>query len=93
MASSGARRWVRDDEALWRRTPNAVVVLASGSREPFTMAGSGPALWEELAEPVDEGALCHRLAQRFGTEASAVADDVRRVIEDLVERGAVHHQP
>lgn len=93
VSSSDGRRWVRDDGALWRRTPNAVVVLAAGTREPFTLTGSGRALWEELGDPIDEADLCHRLAERYATLDTALSDDVRRVIEDLARRGAVHHQP
>ena len=93
VTSGGASRWVRDAGALWRRTPNAVVVLADGTREPFTLTGSGRALWEALGDPLDEAELCHRLAERYGTDEVVVADDVRRVITDLDRRGALHHQP
>lgn len=78
---------------LWRRTPAAVVLLAHGSAEPLSLTGSGRALWELLADPVDEAELCRRLADQHGTDAAAIAPDVQRTLDDLARRGAVTPLP
>ncbi|CAN5190393.1 hypothetical protein BH24ACT1_BH24ACT1_09320 [soil metagenome] len=91
VSTGGARRWVRGDRVLWRRTPGAVVLLTDHGREPFSLTGSGRALWELLGEALDEAELCRRLAALHGTEAAGIAADVHRILRDLAGRGAVRH--
>lgn len=70
-----------------------MVVLAHDSSEPFSLTGSGRALWELLAEPLEEGELCRRLAGQHGTDVAAIAPDVHDTLAALARRGAVSAQP
>lgn len=92
MSTAGAGRWVRADSVLWRRTPGAVVLLTDQSREPFSLTGSGRALWELLADALDEPELCRRLAVLHDTDPEGIASDVHHVLVTLAERGAVGYR-
>lgn len=92
VTTGGGGYWVRADGVLWRRTPVAVVVLAAGAAEPFLLTGSGPALWQLLADPVDEAELCRRLAECYGTTVATVAPGVLEVLGHLADVGAVRRQ-
>lgn len=93
MSTGGPGRWVRDESVLWRRTPGAVVLLTDQGREPFSLTGSGRALWELLADALDETELCQRLAALHGTDAADIASDVHHTLRALTERGAVAYRP
>ena len=93
MSTDRAGRWVRDDRVLWRRTPGAVVLLTNRTREPFSLTGSGRALWELLADALDEAELCQRLAALHDTDATEITSDVHHILRALAERGAVAYQP
>ena len=77
---------------LWRRTPGAVVLLTHQAREPFSLTGSGPALWELLADALDESELCQRLAGLHDADATEIASDVHQTLLTLSERGAVAYR-
>ena len=93
MSTGGAGRWVRDDRVLWRRTPGAVVLLTDRTPEPFVLTGSGRALWELLADALDDTELCQRLAALHDTDAAEIASDLHHTLRALTERGAVAHRP
>lgn len=94
MSKGGAGvRWVRAEGVLWRRTQAAIVMLTAEAREPFSLTGSGRSLWEVLGDPIDEHALCLRLARLHGADVALVAPAVRQVLGDLARRGAVVQRP
>jgi hypothetical protein len=82
-------RFVRSNQVLWRRTTNGVVLLPSHETEPFTLSGSGSALWEVLAEPVALDEASQLLAELHGVDADVVANDIAPVLDELTRRSAV----
>jgi hypothetical protein len=82
-------RWRRRPDALWRRSLDAVLVLPAGSDEPITLAGTGPALWELLAEPCTVAQLAAVLSEAYGAEAATVEADVAPVVGELVRLQAL----
>jgi hypothetical protein len=82
-------RWRRRPDALWRRSLDAVIVLPVGADEPLTLAGTGPALWELLAEPCTVAQLAAVLAEAYGAEPEVVEADVAPIVEELVRRQAL----
>ncbi len=94
MRSTGAvddpgPRWHRCPEVLWRRSLDAVVLLAPGHAEPVTLAGSGPALWELLVEPGTVAQLATVLARDHDADPDTIEADIVPVIERLADLGAI----
>jgi hypothetical protein len=82
-------RWRRRPDALWRRSLDAVLVLPVGTDEPVTLAGTGPALWELLAEPCTVAQLAAVLSEAFAAEPTTVVVDIAPVIDELVRLQAL----
>jgi Coenzyme PQQ synthesis protein D (PqqD) len=74
---------------LWREGEFGVVVLAAGSREPKTLAGTGRALWHALARPMAPAALAAELAAEFGVDPARVEADIAPVLAELSRIGAL----
>jgi len=84
-----ATRYRRRPDVLWRGSLDAVVLLPAGQTEPITLGGSGPELWELLAEWRAFDDLVAVLAGLHAADAAIVARDVAPVLEQLVGAGAV----
>jgi hypothetical protein len=82
-------RWVRADDVLWRRTPDRIVLLARGMRAPVSLDGSGPLVWELLADPTDPDEVGALLADVSGDDPAVVVAGMHTVIDELVGLGAV----
>jgi hypothetical protein len=81
-------RWHRRPDVLWRRSLDAVVILPVAAKEPVALAGTGPVLWELLAEPRTTTDLVELLAAACGTPVEQVAADAVPLLERLAESGA-----
>jgi hypothetical protein len=82
-------RYRRRPDALWRRSLDAVVVLAAGNAEPVTLAATGPEVWELLAEWRTLDDLAAVLARTHGANPTTVAADVMPLLDELIALGAV----
>jgi hypothetical protein len=80
---------VRATGALWRTGDFGVVVLGTRRADPLTLAGTGVAVWEALAQPLRVHELVDRLAARFGAPTSVVADDLAPVLDGLLADGVL----
>ena len=80
-----AHRYVRDPHVLWRRTLDAVLVLAPDADTAELVTDPGPALWSLLLEPRTVDELTDLLEAANGAAGGTVLDIVTR----LVECGAV----
>jgi hypothetical protein len=83
------RRVRRARGVLWRAGGFGVVLLAPVGREPLTLAGTGPALWAELAEPRTPMELRDRLADVFAADPAVVAADLEPALAELARVGAI----
>jgi hypothetical protein len=81
--------WARAEGVLWRRTPDRIVLLAPNADVPVSLDGSGPLVWELLADPVDPEEVGVLLAEASGDDPAVVVDGMRAVIDELVRLGAV----
>jgi len=79
----------RAPHVLWRRTLDTVLLLPPGIDEPFVLAGTGPALWELLAEPRALDDLVAVLAAAYEADPDVVAADVAPTVDRLTELGAI----
>ena len=77
-------RFRRRPDVLWRRSLDAVVLLPAVAEEPVTLLGTGPELWELLAEPRTLEDLAEVLAGLHGVDPAVVRADVAPVLADLV---------
>jgi hypothetical protein len=80
---------VRAAGALWRAGDFGVVVLGTRRDDPLTLAGTGVAVWDALAEPLQVHQLVDRLAVQFGAEPALVAGDLAPVLDGLVADGVL----
>jgi Coenzyme PQQ synthesis protein D (PqqD) len=83
------QRWRRSAEVLWRRSLDAVVLLAPGRSEPFTLTGTGPEVWDLLDEAHSLDELAAVLASEHDAEDSVVVADLAPIIRELVAARAV----
>jgi hypothetical protein len=82
-------RWRRRVDAGWRATPAGLVLLPADRSDPVTVAGSAVAVCELLDRPITEEALAGRLAERFELDPGPIGDDLRPLLAELLELGAV----
>jgi len=84
-----AERIRRRPDVLWRRSLDAVVLLPVDAADTYTMAGTGPVLWELLAEWRTRDDLVSVLAERFDASPDVVAADLAPILTELAVRGAL----
>jgi len=82
-------RWCRRPDVLTRLSLEALLVLPVEGDDVVTLAGTGPEVWDLLAEPRTLDELATILAARHGTSEAVVAADVQPVLAALVEGGTV----
>ena len=83
------KRWQQSPDVLCRESLDAIHLLPAGSDEPFTLAGSGRAVWRALAQPSTTAELVERLSSAHGADASQVRSDVEPILLELAARGAI----
>ena len=93
LALRVVERWQRRFDALTRTSLDSLLILASGSDEPFALAGSGVIIWDLLEDPISSNELVERLATQFGVEQSVVRSDVEALLELLACRKAIERVP
>lgn len=80
--------YVRDDHVLWRHVVDGVLLDVPGT-ELLTLTGPGAHLWELLAVPQTAGSAAGALAGQFDRPAAEIETQLRPLLDDLVQRGAV----
>ena len=81
--------WRRRPDVLWRRSLDAVILLPEDAADPFHLVGTGPDVWELLAEPRTLDALVAVLATMYEADPDVVRSDVATVLDRLVDSGAL----
>jgi hypothetical protein len=79
----------RRDDVLWRRSLDAVLLLPTTRREPVTLTGTGPEVWELLAHPASVADLVRDLAHGYATDSRTVEGDLVELLERLSALGAL----
>lgn len=83
----GSRRWARRPGVLSRTGGFGVALWAPEADAPVLLAGTGPAVWEELAEGGTLDELAARLAGRYRTDPGTVAADLDAVLDAFAAAG------
>lgn len=79
----------RADRVLWRDTPGGVVLLSMVMPAPVLLTGSGAALWELLADPIQLEEAAMLLAEFYGVPDDVVMQAILPVTSELVRCGAI----
>ena len=79
----------RRPDVLWRRSLDAVVLLPQGADDVLTLAGTGPAVWELLAEWRTYDDLVECLAVAFGSTPEIVGADLGPLMGELERQGVL----
>ena len=79
----------RRPDVLWRRSLDSVVLLPAGADDVVTLAGTGPAVWELLAEWRTYDDLVENLAAAFRASPDVVGADLRPLIDELEAQGVL----
>jgi hypothetical protein len=74
-------------EIVHETVDGEVIAIDLGSGSYYSLAGSGPAIWELLGRGVSEEELCGALVARFGADAGAVGADVEAFVGQLRDSG------
>lgn len=88
MTTAGERIRRRPD-VLWRRSLDAVVLLPPNAADTYTMAGTGPVLWELLTEWRTRDDLVSVLAELFDASPEVIEADLAPILRELADRGAL----
>jgi hypothetical protein len=80
---------VRSDRNLWRAGDFGVVVLGPRASQPVTLDGTGAAVWDALERPCSRAELVDLLARTYRTDPTRIADDVDRLLTELMQLGIV----
>jgi len=81
-----SRRYERSDRALWRRTTDAIVLLAVGDNQTITIADPVARVWDLLAQPITLETVIDRLS--LG-ESAPPKQEVAEILDELERRGLV----
>jgi len=90
-------RWQRSPHVLWRRSLDAVVLLAPGGDAPRTLAGLAPVVWELLAEERSVEAMVATLSDLSNagvpTAEGGAGELLEQLVEQFIELGVVRPAP
>jgi hypothetical protein len=84
-----AIRWRRRPEVLWRRSLHAVMLLPPTADDVLTLAGTGPAVWELLAEWRTVDDVIGILAAAYETSPAVVEADLIPLFAELERQGVL----
>ena len=82
-------RWCQRPDVLTRRSLDALVLLPVEGDEVLTLAGTGPEVWDLLAEPRSLDELASILGARHAAADDVVAHDIEPILRQLAEGGVV----
>jgi hypothetical protein len=74
---------------LWRRSLDAVVLLPADGDEVLSLAGTGPAVWELLADWRTFDDLVTLLAEAFKAAPEVVEADLTGLMTELEAHGVL----
>ena len=86
---AGEARLRRRPDVLWRRSLDSVVLLPVRGGDVLTLAGTGPAVWELLAEWRTLENLVEVLASAYGAPTEVVEADLTPLLADLRASGVL----
>jgi len=69
---------------------DGAVLLHLGSGQYHTLNPVGARIWELLETPMSEAELTQRIVAEFDADNTAVAQDVKTFLGELLERQLVH---
>jgi hypothetical protein len=75
--------WKRRDDACWRRTLDAVILLPKVADEPVMLPDTGAAVWDLLAEPTTLDDLVGTLSDVYSADPQTVERDVGALLLEL----------
>ena len=82
-------RWRRRPDVLWRRSLDTVLLLPAATEDVVTLAGTGPAVWELLAEWRTLDDLAGILAGAFESTPEVVMADLVPLLAEFEVQGVV----
>jgi len=80
---------LRRGDVLWRRVLDVGIAIRPRGRPQIVLAGTGVALWEAVAVERGDDELAELLAEQFDAPVDEVRDDLRDVIDALLEAGVL----
>ena len=80
--------WSRASDVVWRAAPQ-YLALAKLDGSAIEVQGPGSDIWDLLSSPSGQEELIEAVAQRYSTRPDVIADDVGRLLAQLIELGYV----
>lgn len=81
--------WRRRADVAWRRSIDAVVLLADDADEPVALPGTAATVWDLLEVPATVDELVAALVEVYAADPTTVTADVTALLDRLMEIGAV----
>jgi len=76
-------------EIVHETVDGEVIAIDLGNGSYYSLAGSGPAIWELLGEGASEAQLGEALAGRFEGDRATIEAEVTRLLGELRENGLI----
>ena len=89
VGSADEPRWQRSPHVLWRRSLDAVLLVAPGTATPRALTDLGPVVWALLAEERSIESVMATLLESGDLGIPIAEREVRDLIAQLVEWGAI----
>ncbi|HYT81500.1 MAG TPA: PqqD family protein [Actinomycetota bacterium] len=82
-------RLARSSSIPWRRIGDDVILAPAGRDDFDQLSGTAAVVWSFLETPCSPEDLVSELAETYAVPPEGIGSDVRALVSDLIERGAV----
>ncbi|HYT79995.1 MAG TPA: PqqD family protein [Actinomycetota bacterium] len=82
-------RLARSLSIPWRRIGEDIILAPAGRDDFDRLSGTAAAVWSVLETPCSPEDLVNELAEMYAVSAEGIGTDVRALVSDLMERGAI----
>lgn len=80
---------VRNNAILFSEIGDDIVALSVERGDCFGMEEVSAAVWRMLDKPISPSEICDRLTQKYEVEPTHCHDDIRDLLNEMLERGLI----
>lgn len=78
------------DKIIWRKVDGRTLVSHINSETCYALEGSAELVWDDLVAGKNFEEIVRNLVQVYKTDTQTVAEDVRRLLDDLGKEGLIN---
>ena len=80
-----SNRFVHADSAVATALDGGLVILNTSSNRYFKLNEVGAVVWSDIGDGLQQDEIVARVAERYATPQATVADDIERLVSQLLE--------